>query len=69
MSDHASPDAHDRDVRDLTARDVTVHVPLDAGRDYDIRIGRGLLDGIGEAIAPLGARAVGIVTDETVADL
>lgn len=48
---------------------LTVHVPLDGGRDYDIRIGRGLLDEIGALVRPLGGRAVGIVTDETVAGL
>ena len=48
---------------------LTVHVPLDAGRDYDIRIGRGLLDMAGAAVAELGARAAVIVTDETVAGL
>ncbi len=45
----------------------TVHVPLDGGRAYDILIGRGLLAGIGPRVAALGARAVGVVSDETVA--
>ncbi len=48
---------------------LTVHVPLDAGRDYAIRIGRGVLGQVGAEAARLGARAVGIVTDETVAAL
>jgi 3-dehydroquinate synthase len=38
-------------------------------RAYDILIGPGLLAGVGEAAAKLGARAVGVVTDETVAEL
>ncbi|MGX7705688.1 3-dehydroquinate synthase [Methylobacterium sp. Gmos1] len=45
----------------------TVHVPLDGGRAYDILIGRGLLAGIGPLVAGLGAKAVGVVSDETVA--
>ena len=45
----------------------TVHVPLDGGRAYDILIGRGLLAGIGPRVAALKARAVGVVSDETVA--
>ena len=48
---------------------LTVHVPLDAGRDYDIVIGRGLLDEAGARIAALGAKAAGIVSDENVAAL
>ncbi|MDR7035368.1 3-dehydroquinate synthase/shikimate kinase/3-dehydroquinate synthase [Methylobacterium sp. BE186] len=48
---------------------LTVHVPLDGGRDYDILIGRGLLAGAGARVAALGARAAVIVTDETVAGL
>ena len=48
---------------------LTVHVPLEDGRDYDIRIGRGLLDEAGAQVRALGGRAVGIVTDETVAGL
>ncbi|WP_232627847.1 3-dehydroquinate synthase [Methylobacterium sp. Leaf118] len=48
---------------------LRVTVPLNAGRDYDIRIGRGLLDEIGAEARDLGARAAGIVTDETVAGL
>ena len=36
---------------------LTVHVPLDQGRDYDILIGRGLLDEAGVRIAALGGRA------------
>lgn len=48
---------------------LTVHVPLDAGRDYDIRIGRGLLDTVGREAAALGAKRAGIVTDENVAAL
>ena len=38
-------------------------------RAYDILIGPGLLDGAGEAIAGLGARTVGIVTDANVAEI
>ncbi len=34
---------------------LTVHVPLDAGRAYDIQIGRGLIDTAGAAVAALGA--------------
>ncbi|SFL39605.1 3-dehydroquinate synthase [Methylorubrum salsuginis] len=48
---------------------LRVNVPLNQGRDYDIRIGRGLLDEIGLEARDLGARAAGIVTDETVAGL
>ena len=48
---------------------LTVHVPLDQGRDYDILIGRGLLDETGRRAAALGARAAVIVTDATVAGL
>ena len=48
---------------------LTVHVPLGDGRDYDIRIGRGLLDEAGAQVRALGGRAVGIVTDETVSGL
>ncbi|MFY9290340.1 MAG: 3-dehydroquinate synthase [Methylorubrum rhodinum] len=48
---------------------LRVSVPLNQGRDYDIRIGRGLLDEIGIEARDLGARAAGIVTDETVAGL
>jgi 3-dehydroquinate synthase/shikimate kinase/3-dehydroquinate synthase len=48
---------------------LTVHVPLDGGRAYDILIGRGLLAGAGARVAALGARAAVIVTDETVAGL
>ncbi|KQT46822.1 3-dehydroquinate synthase [Methylobacterium sp. Leaf456] len=48
---------------------MRVNVPLNQGRDYDIRIGRGLLDEIGIEARDLGARAAGIVTDETVAGL
>lgn len=49
--------------------ELSVHVPLDEARAYDIRIGRGLVDAVGPAAAALGARAAGIVTDETVAAL
>ncbi|MGE7417432.1 3-dehydroquinate synthase [Methylobacterium tarhaniae] len=42
-------------------------MPLDGGRAYDILIGRGLLAEIGPRVAALGARAVGVVSDETVA--
>jgi 3-dehydroquinate synthase len=48
---------------------LTVHVPLDGGRAYDIRIGRGLIDGAGPLVAALGARRAAIVTDETVGAL
>ncbi len=47
----------------------TVHVPLDGGRDYDILIGRGILDEAGARVKALGGRAAAIVTDETVAGL
>jgi len=57
----------------VSARTVTeplsVHVGLDGGRDYDILIGRGLIAGAGARVAALGARAAGIVTDETVGAL
>ena len=45
-----------------------VHVPL-GDRAYDILIGRGLLSEAGACLAPLGARAAAIVSDETVAPL
>ena len=48
---------------------LAVHVPLDGGRAYDILIGRGLVAEAGARAAALGARAAGIVTDETVAEL
>ncbi|GJD57528.1 3-dehydroquinate synthase [Methylobacterium dankookense] len=48
---------------------LSVHVPLDGGRAYDILIGRGLVDAVGAQAAALGAKAAGIVTDETVAAL
>ncbi|WP_375466125.1 3-dehydroquinate synthase [uncultured Methylobacterium sp.] len=51
------------------AAPLAVHVPLDGDRDYDILIGRGLIDGAGARIAALGARRAVIVTDETVAAL
>ncbi|ACL56137.1 3-dehydroquinate synthase [Methylobacterium nodulans] len=47
----------------------TVHVPLDGGRAYDILVGRGLLAEVGARCAALGARAVAVVTDTTVAGL
>ena len=47
----------------------TVHVPLE-GREYDVRIGSGLLANAGAEISPLLARKhVAIVTDENVAKL
>jgi 3-dehydroquinate synthase len=49
-------------------RALTVQVPL-GERAYDILIGRGLLSEAGALIAPLGARRVAIVSDETVAPL
>ncbi len=48
---------------------LTVHVPLDGGRDYDILIGRGLIAGAGGRVAALKGRAAVIVSDETVAAL
>ena len=48
---------------------LTVHVPLDQGRDYDILIGRGLIAGAGARVAALGGKAAVIVSDETVASL
>ena len=48
---------------------LTVHVPLDGDRAYDIRIGRGLIDEAGPLMAALGARRAAIVTDETVGAL
>ncbi|MDH3029279.1 3-dehydroquinate synthase [Methylobacterium fujisawaense] len=48
---------------------LTVHVPLDAGRAYDILIGRGLIDTAGVAVAALGGRRAAIVTDATVGAL
>ncbi|WP_010684022.1 3-dehydroquinate synthase [Methylobacterium mesophilicum] len=48
---------------------LTVHVPLDGGRAYDIRIGRGLIDAAGAPVAALGARRAAIVTDATVGPL
>lgn len=56
-------------VTETDGEALTVHVPLDVGRAYDIRIGRGLLDRAGAGVAALGARAAVIVTDETVAGL
>ncbi|GJD93854.1 3-dehydroquinate synthase [Methylobacterium iners] len=52
-----------------TAHPLTVHVPLNGGRGYDILIGRGLLGQTGARAAALGARAAAIVTDENVAAL
>jgi 3-dehydroquinate synthetase len=48
---------------------LTVHVPLDAGRDYDILIGRGLIETAGAQVAALGGRRAAIVTDENVGAL
>ncbi|HEX8416154.1 MAG TPA: 3-dehydroquinate synthase [Methylobacterium sp.] len=48
---------------------LKVHVPLDGARDYDILIGRGLLDAAGARVAAIGAKTAVIVTDETVAAL
>ncbi|KNY23376.1 3-dehydroquinate synthase [Methylobacterium sp. ARG-1] len=48
---------------------LTVHVPLDAGRDYDILIGRGLIETAGARVAALGGRRAAIVTDANVAAL
>ena len=48
---------------------LTVAVPLDQGRAYDILIGRGLLDEAGRHVAALGARAAVIVSDTNVAAL
>ncbi|SDA19890.1 3-dehydroquinate synthase [Methylobacterium sp. UNC378MF] len=48
---------------------LTVHVPLDAGRAYDILIGRGLIDTAGTTLAALGGRRAAIVTDATVGAL
>jgi 3-dehydroquinate synthase len=48
---------------------LTVHVPLDGGRAYDILIGRGLIDAAGTAVAALGARRAAIVTDANVGAL
>lgn len=56
------------DPRDPADTVTKVHVPL-GDRAYDILIGRGLLSGIGARVAALGARAVAIVSDETVAPL
>jgi 3-dehydroquinate synthase len=50
------------------AAETVVHVPL-GGRAYDIVVGRGLLDGAGERIAALGARAAALVADGNVAPL
>ncbi|MGY2050078.1 3-dehydroquinate synthase [Methylobacterium sp. JK268] len=47
----------------------TVHVPLDGGRAYDILVGRGLLAEVGARCAQLGAKAVAVVSDATVAGL
>ena len=47
----------------------TVRVPLDAGRDYDILIGRGLIGQAGARVAALGGRAAAIVTDDNVGAL
>jgi 3-dehydroquinate synthase len=48
---------------------LTVAVPLDQGRAYDILIGRGLLDEAGRHVAALGAKAAVIVSDTNVAAL
>ncbi len=47
------------------SRRELVRVPL-GGRAYDIAVGRGVIGEAGERIAALGARSVGLVTDETV---
>lgn len=47
-----------------------ITVPVSLGdRAYEILVGRGLLEGAGERIAALGARAAAIVTDEHVGPL
>jgi 3-dehydroquinate synthase len=48
---------------------LTVAVPLDQGRAYDILLGRGLLDEAGRHVAALGAKAAVIVSDTNVAAL
>ena len=48
---------------------LTVSVPLDQGRAYDILIGRGLLDEAGRHVAALQAKAAVIVSDANVAAL
>jgi 3-dehydroquinate synthase len=50
------------------AAPIRVHVPL-AERAYDILVGRGLLAGAGAAVAPLGARAAAVISDDNVAAL
>ncbi|GGE52669.1 3-dehydroquinate synthase [Agaricicola taiwanensis] len=52
----------------LAAPRSTVHVALE-GRGYDVEIGPGLIAGAGRLLVPLGARRVGVVTDENVARL
>ncbi|MHB2206918.1 3-dehydroquinate synthase [Methylobacterium sp. CM6257] len=48
---------------------LTVHVPLDGGRAYDILIGRGLIEAAGARVAALGGRRAAIVTDANVGAL
>jgi 3-dehydroquinate synthase len=48
-----------------SSRREVIRVPL-GDRAYDIIVGRGVVGEAGERIAALGARAVGLVTDETV---
>lgn len=50
----------------VTDRAERVEVAL-GDRSYDILIGPGVLERVGEAVAGLGARTVGIVTDDNVA--
>jgi 3-dehydroquinate synthase len=54
----------------LASAPHAVIVPVDlAGRGYNVKIGAGLIADAGIAVSALGARRVGIVTDETVAGL
>ncbi len=50
---------------------MTTRIPVSGGgfRPYEVVVGRGLLDGLGEAVAPLTRGRTAVVTDETVAAL
>ena len=50
---------------------MTTTVPVSGGdfRPYDVVVGRGLLAGLGERVAPLAQGRTVVITDETVGRL
>jgi len=53
----------------IESRNLTVHVSV-PGAEYDVMLGRGLLERVGELIAEVSsARRIALITDHTVGDL